>query len=195
MPSELISQILQTSLYPTEGAESYAFVPQSDTTDDDNGALGSFEITKNWFPENCKVVGLPAGVAFLDELVKSVLTLRPQYTFVLPPFISRRNLPDNLQRDYPRLDGWGICLKMLVGNLIPNSVFGVLLPQGFFLGESARAFREELFQEVKPSLVITDEELVTELGLPIHSRFKMGILIATNMLEPATPLRFLGAYS
>jgi hypothetical protein len=189
----LFRQFLETALFNIDANDNVVLVPQIEVGDGDAAVLsqrGSFSLTDDLFPANCRVRRLPSGEAFFRSLENSFPIDQPVRIFVFPPLLGRRELSDALRAQFPLMDLGEIVLFHVAQMVAPASQIGVLLPGAFFFNESSREGRERLAQIVVPRLIIAQNHPPDVLGLELHAQFRMGTAILEKGGQPGPSVRF-----
>ena len=144
-----------------------------------------------FLPESCNQVVLPHQPSFVDSLREVLLQNPPQRLLLLPPLIAPSHLPEELRAAHPGLGLEEITLKVALEFLPGGSRMAVILPSGGFPSSiRGTSLREEVVSKATVRYVITHNHDWTELGLQLHPKFKMTILILDKIPALEEPIRF-----
>lgn len=187
---ELFKTLLEASIFADAGSKKIALVSQISPR---NGRPGvdSPVTPRDFFPSDCEVRELPEGEAFLQVIREVIDQPQPVNVFIIPPILYGRDLSDHLRAEFPMMSLGEIILTCVAQIATPGSQIGVMMPNQFLLSNgSARTTRERLRGIATPRIILSHDHPVEELGIPIHSQFRMGTVIFEKTSEVDAPVRF-----
>jgi hypothetical protein len=187
---ELFKTLLEASFFADAGSKKIALVfqisPRNGRPGDDSPVT-----PRDFFPSDCEVRELPEGEDFLQVIREVIDQPQPVNVFIIPPILYGRELSDHLRAEFPMMSLGEIILTCVAQIAAPGSIIGVMMPNQFLLSSgSARTTRESLRGTAAPRIIISHDHPVEELGIPIHSQFRMGTVIFEKTSEVDAPVRF-----
>jgi hypothetical protein len=187
---DLFKTLLGASLFSDDCTAKIALISQISPR---NGRSGgdSPVAPRDFIPSDCKVSELPESEVFLQSIREAIDRPEPVNVLVIPPIIYSNNLSDRLRAEFPLMSLGEIILTCIANIAAPGSKIGVMMPNQFLLSSgSAQTTRETLRSIVTPKIIISHDHPVEELGIPIHSQFRMGTVIFEKTSETDAPVRF-----
>ena len=154
---DLIRKILETTIFTSNEKDESSFVciVQDNYESIENKAKsGEFHISQEIFPASCQIQSMSTGEDFLKEVQDIISEIQPRNFFVVPPFISSRDLK-TLQQEFPRWDLPSILLKKTIDSLPDKSKLGIILPERFCSDQSYLSVRDYLFKYANLQFVIS----------------------------------------
>lgn len=187
---DLFKNLLDATVFAGAGTGKIALVsqiaPRNGRPRDDSPVT-----PRDFFPSDCQVRELPEGEAFLQVIREVIDQPQPVNVFIIPPILYGPELSDRLRAEFPMMSLGEIILTCVAQIAAPGSKIGVMMPNQFLLSSgSARTTRHHLRGIAAPRIIISHDHPVEELGIPIHSQFRMGTVIFEKTNEINAPVRF-----
>jgi hypothetical protein len=148
---------------------------------EDSEASGEFS-AEPFLPRAWNRILTPSEPAMLLAAVADVISQSTnEIVFVLTPWLSYRELPDDVRAVHGRLGLHEIALLIAAERAAPGTTISALVPYPTVAADVSRPFRAEFFIRARPSLVLTHDGLAGEIGL--HSQFRTATIVATTHQE------------
>lgn len=177
---DLYRQMLEVVMFPPESSRGLVLataLTRPDSADVRAHDSGTITLPRQLFPSSCVVQNLPPGADFITGLREAIASNGPRQLFLIPPYLDVRNLPPDLQAQYPGLNLEHIAIRLAVELLPPEATLGVLLPTASLSSERTRSFRESLSEKAAIRYIVEHDFPPQRLGIPVHRSFRLQTVV------------------
>jgi hypothetical protein len=183
---QLYRSVLEELLFTNRELNNLAITPSSGSNKD----KGQYSLPSELFPAGISHHSLTGGIEFLNESTEVIENNKPDNLFILPPLLSRRNLPESIRKDHSHYDLHSLVLNFALKKLKSTANVGILLPEGFGMTKINHSVREDIFSKANLEFLIDHDFDPRILGFNVHSSFKFITLFMSLDREKPKPKRF-----